>query len=120
MSTTPSPKKKSEYLGDLTASEIKLILASVLCMSGKLGTLDDDHDGSNAKGKSPAKTRAKKRGGKVLDSQLEPEPEIKTEAKPGESAKNAVKIEVESGESSDSPVKVEADTDTKIKLQPTD
>ncbi|EKV04302.1 hypothetical protein PDIG_16590 [Penicillium digitatum PHI26] len=108
MSTTPSPKKKSEYLGDLTASEIKLILAN------------DDHDGSNAKGKSPAKTRAKKRGGKVLDSQLEPEPEIKTEAKPGESAKNAVKIEVESGESSDSPVKVEADTDTKIKLQPTD
>ena len=86
----------------------------------QLGTLDDDHDGSNAKGKSPAKTRAKKRGGKVLDSQLEPEPEIKTEAKPGESAKNAVKIEVESGESSDSPVKVEADTDTKIKLQPTD
>ncbi|KAF4762008.1 hypothetical protein N7455_000491 [Penicillium solitum] len=38
MSTTPSPKKKSEFLGDLTAGEIKLIMASFLCMSGKLDT----------------------------------------------------------------------------------
>lgn len=39
MSTTPSPKKKSEFLGDLTAGEIKLIMASFLCMSGKVRTV---------------------------------------------------------------------------------
>lgn len=39
MSTTPSPKKKSELLGDLTAGEIKLIMASFLCMSGKVRTV---------------------------------------------------------------------------------
>ncbi|KAJ5509384.1 hypothetical protein N7527_011527 [Penicillium freii] len=38
MSTTPSPKKKSALLGDFTAAEIKLIMASVLCMGGKLDT----------------------------------------------------------------------------------
>ncbi|KAF7524499.1 hypothetical protein PCG10_005759 [Penicillium crustosum] len=38
MSTTPSPKKKSGLLGDFTAGEIKLIMASVLCMGGKLDT----------------------------------------------------------------------------------
>ncbi|KAJ5617754.1 hypothetical protein N7537_002868 [Penicillium hordei] len=37
MSTTPSPKK-SGILGDFTAGEIKLIMASVLCMGGKLDT----------------------------------------------------------------------------------
>ncbi|KAJ5920483.1 hypothetical protein N7516_011341 [Penicillium verrucosum] len=34
-SATPSPKKKSGLFGDFTAAEIKLIMASVLCMSGK-------------------------------------------------------------------------------------
>ncbi|KAJ5187480.1 hypothetical protein N7449_010474 [Penicillium cf. viridicatum] len=38
MSTTPSPKKKSEILGDFTPSEIKFIMASVLCIEGKLDT----------------------------------------------------------------------------------
>ncbi|KAJ5486106.1 hypothetical protein N7530_000406 [Penicillium desertorum] len=37
MSTTPSPKKKPE-LGDFTAGEIKMIMASVLCIDGKLDT----------------------------------------------------------------------------------
>lgn len=36
MSTTPSPKKKSEILGDFKPSEIKLIMASVLCIEGKV------------------------------------------------------------------------------------
>ncbi|KAJ9489506.1 hypothetical protein VN97_g3767 [Penicillium thymicola] len=38
MSTTPSPKKKSGLFGDFTAAEIKFIMASVLCMTGKLDT----------------------------------------------------------------------------------
>ncbi|OQE87174.1 hypothetical protein PENNAL_c0020G04746 [Penicillium nalgiovense] len=36
-STTPSPKKKSE-LADFTAGEMKMIMASVLCIAGRLNT----------------------------------------------------------------------------------
>ncbi|OQE38967.1 hypothetical protein PENCOP_c007G08930 [Penicillium coprophilum] len=36
--SSPSPKKKSDHLGDFTAGEMKLIMASVLCTPGKLDT----------------------------------------------------------------------------------
>ncbi|KAJ5206945.1 hypothetical protein N7491_002425 [Penicillium cf. griseofulvum] len=36
--SSPSPKKKLEYLGDFTAGEMKLLMASVLCTPGKLDT----------------------------------------------------------------------------------
>ncbi|CRL29893.1 unnamed protein product [Penicillium camemberti] len=156
MSTTPSPKKKSKLLGDFTAGEIKLIMASVLCMGGKLDTeklgklsnmkrksavsrfpsikrklekmfedelenLDDDQTNSNAKGKSPGNSRAKKRRDKVVD-QPEADHDIKTEAESEEDTKDTVKVEivVDSGESTDSLVKVKADADVKIKPEPID
>ncbi|KGO75683.1 hypothetical protein PITC_030350 [Penicillium italicum] len=153
MSTTPSPKKKPEYLGDFTASEIKLIMASVLCISGKLDTdklgklsnmkrksatsrfpsikrkiekmfedqldtLDDNQNESNAKEGSPAKSRAKKRAGKVVEPQPKAEPEIKTKVESGRSIEDAVKVEDESGDNTDSPVKVDTDSDVEIKLEP--
>ncbi|KAJ5170399.1 uncharacterized protein N7500_003182 [Penicillium coprophilum] len=36
--SSPSPKKKPDHLGDFTAGEMKLIMASVLCTPGKLDT----------------------------------------------------------------------------------
>ncbi|OQE30789.1 hypothetical protein PENFLA_c002G10684 [Penicillium flavigenum] len=151
-------------LADFTASEIKMIMASVLCIAGKLDTdklgkltgnkrrsaasrfpsikrklekmfeeeldtLDDQND-PNAKEKSPANSRAKKRREKVIEEQQKPEVDIKLEPKSGESTStdSTSKVKAESGQSIDSPVKVESDSDSaksvdtsfKIKLEPID
>lgn len=87
----------------------------------ELENLDDDQTNSNAKGKSPGNSRAKKRRDKVVD-QPEADHDIKTEAESEEDTKDTVKVEivVDSGESTDSLVKVKADTDVKIKPEPID
>ncbi|KAK4861899.1 hypothetical protein LT330_010784 [Penicillium expansum] len=138
MSTTTPPKKNSGNLDDFTAGEIKLIIAGVLYISGKLDT-DQLGKLSNMKRRSAAgfqpssagsrrystlrglagcTSRAKKRAGKVVEEQLEAEPEIKTEAK-SESTGDPVKVEIVSGDSTNRPVKVESDSDVEIKPDPT-
>lgn len=88
----------------------------------ELDNLDNDQTNSNAKGKSPGNSCAKKRRDKVVDPQPEPEHDIKTKAESEEDTKDTVKVEivVESGESTDSLVKVKADADIKIKPEPID
>ncbi|KGO69890.1 hypothetical protein PEX1_006160 [Penicillium expansum] len=72
MTTTPSPKKKSGNLGDFTAGEMKLIMASVLCISGRLDT-DKLGKLSNMKKKSAASRfpAIKRKLEKMFEDQLD-------------------------------------------------
>ncbi|CAI7663299.1 unnamed protein product [Penicillium glandicola] len=127
---TPSPKKRADSMGDLTATEIKLLVASVLCTTGKvdtekLGKLTDMKKKSAAsrfpglkrklekifedklatlgeETESPEKdvSPAKSRS-KRREKVVEQKPETKLETKP----------EAESGGSSKTPVKVESDSE---------
>ncbi|KAJ5791613.1 uncharacterized protein N7518_008624 [Penicillium psychrosexuale] len=147
MSTTPSPKKKSGDWGNLTAGEMKLVMASVLCMSGKLDT-DKLGKLTSMKRKSAASRfpSAKRKLEKMFEDQLdtlgnendsnvmEKAParvkkrgdKVTESPEPEPEPKLEIKTETESGEgmSTDSPVKAEAESENSkveaddIKIKP--
>ncbi|CAG8909396.1 unnamed protein product [Penicillium egyptiacum] len=131
MATTLFPKKKSE-LGSFTAAEIRLIMASVLCTTGrvdtdKLGKLTSTKKTSAASRFPSVKRKLEKMFEDQLDtidgqndssakektpakSRTNKRREKVVEAKP----KPEIKVEVKSGETTDSRMKVEAESGESI------
>ncbi|KAJ5503358.1 hypothetical protein N7463_006232 [Penicillium fimorum] len=125
--SSPSPKKKPDHLGDFTAGEMKLIMASVLCTPGKidtnkLGKLTNMKRNSAASRFPSVKRKLEKMFENQLDTLDEQDDTAvnynsppKSQAKkrrdkvvePQREAKLETNTKAESGESFDTPVKVE-------------
>ncbi|KAJ5964363.1 uncharacterized protein N7479_004239 [Penicillium vulpinum] len=135
MSSTPG-KKKSDYMGDLTGAEVKLLMASILCTNGKLdteklGKLTDMKRKSAASRFPTLKRKLEKIFEDKLDM-LDDQPESPMQGKPSPAKSRAkrrekvveqepnleleTKTEAKSGESIETPVKLEAKSEDEIEI----
>ncbi|KAJ5824170.1 hypothetical protein N7447_006510 [Penicillium robsamsonii] len=130
--SSPSPKKKPDHLGDFTAGEMKLIMASVLCTPGKidtnkLGKLTSMKRNSAASRFPSVKRKLEKMFENQLDTlgaqddtAVNDNSPPKSRAKkrrdkvvgPQPKAELKTDTQAESGESFDTPVKIETDVES--------
>ncbi|KAJ5373955.1 hypothetical protein N7517_005961 [Penicillium concentricum] len=145
---SPSPKKPPDHLGDFTAGEMKLIMASVLCTPGKidtnkLGKLTNMKRNSAASRFPSVKRKLEKMFENQLDTLDEQDDTAVNDNSPPKSrakkrrdkvvesqpkAELETNTQAEPGERFDTPVKVEIDSEyedvtenlEKIKAEPID